>query len=464
MSVSLLIDFGSTYTKGVMIDLAGEEVLAQTRVPSTVESDVREGLQALMSELKRQTSEATVEKAAKMACSSAAGGLRMGIIGLVPELTVEAGRRAAYNAGAKVIGALAGIMSESELDRLEAYKPDIILLSGGTDGGNKEVIISNARLLAARKINAPVILAGNKNAVEECRTTLQKAGLEAYLTENVMPEVNLLNIEPVRETIRQVFIDRIVRAKGIDKVQSQVELLMPTPNAVLKAATILAAGTQNEEGLGELLVVDVGGATTDIYSAGLGAPTSPNIILRGLPEPYVKRTVEGDLGVRHNAMSIIDLVGFEQFIKDTGLPPQKVEWVLQYCRNILPPYLPHHPDEADVDKALAKTAVRLGVERHAGTLELTYIPGVGEAFIQKGKDLRNLELIIGTGGPVVFSKKPIEILAESLYNHDNRSVLKPLNSRFFLDQYYMLYALGLLSINYPRKVLRIAKKYLHPIN
>src|SRR3989339_629487 len=309
MRIMLLIDFGSTFTKGVMIDLEGEEVIAKASVPSTVDRDVRLGLSELLVELSGQTSARLVENAPKLACSSAAGGLRMVVIGLVPELTVEAGRKAACNAGAKVIGSIAGVMDDPALLQLAALKPDLILLSGGTDGGNKEVIISNAVLLAGTQINVPVIIAGNKNAVRECRGALEKMGKAVVVTENVMPSVNCLHIEPARETIRRVFIDRIAKAKGINTVQNQVALLMPTPNAVLQAVAILAQGTPEEEGLGELLVIDVGGATTDVYSAGAGMPTMTNVILKGLPEPFVKRTVGGDLGVRHNALSIVELVG-----------------------------------------------------------------------------------------------------------------------------------------------------------
>ena len=464
MSIMLLIDFGSTFTKGVMIDLEGEEIVAQSSVPSTVEDDIRLGLAELLGDLSGQTSAQLVENATKLACSSAAGGLRMVVMGLVPELTVDAGRKAAYNAGAKVIGSIGGIMDDTDLTRLAVLKPDLILLSGGTDGGNKEVIISNAELLAGAQINVPIIIAGNKNAARECRGALEKSGKEAVFTENVMPDVNRLNIEPVRETIRRVFIDRIAKAKGIDKVQNQVGLLMPTPTAVLQAVAILAQGTPEEEGLGDLLVVDVGGATTDVYSAGAGMPTMSNVILKGLPEPLVKRTVEGDLGVRHNAVSILELVGVPQLLRDAGLSSADGERVVEYCQNLPSAQLPRETWEIDVDRGLAKAAVRLGVERHVGSLELAYIPGAGETFIQTGKDLRGLKTIVGTGGPVIFAKEPRAILNEALFNPSNPFLLKPMQPQFMLDKTYILYALGLLSVKYPCRALHMAQKYLISCN
>ncbi len=313
-------------------------------------------------------------------------------------------------------------------------------------GGIRDVIIDNAKLLAGTRINVPIIVAGNKNAARECHGALEKSNKEVVVTENVMPTVNRLNIEPVRETIRKVFIDRIAKAKGIDKVQNQVALLMPTPNAVLQAVTTLAQGTPEEEGLGELLVVDIGGATTDVYSAGTGMPTMPNVILKGLPKPLVKRTVEGDLGVRHNAVSILELVGATRLLSDTDRFPLTESGLWNTVKPI-PAQLPRETWEIGVDRGLARAAVRLGVDRHAGSLELAYIPGAGETYIQTGKDLRGSKTIIGTGGPVIFAKEPRVILNEAFFNPSNPFLLKPMQPQFMLDKKYILYALGLLSLS-----------------
>jgi uncharacterized protein (TIGR01319 family) len=461
--VRLLVDFGSTFTKGVLVDLEREEIVAQARVASTVDTDIRRGLGELFLELKGQTSGNSVERAPKLACSSAAGGLRMVVIGLVPELTVDAGRKAAYNAGAKVVGTLSGIMDCSTVAQLEALRPDLILLVGGTDGGNKEVIVRNAELLAEASLAIPVVIAGNRNAAQECRKAFERSGREAVITENVMPDVNQLNIEPARETIRQEFISRIAKAKGIDKVQNEVALLMPTPNAVLQSVSLLAQGCRKEEGLGDLMVVDVGGATTDIYSAAAGMPTMPNVVLKGLPEPFIKRTVEGDLGVRHNAVSILELVGREQLVTDSGLSPDCAEAAQEYCYHVSPPHLPQNDWEKALDQGLAKAAVRLGVERHAGSLQIAFIPGAGETYIQTGKDLRGSKIVIGTGGPVIFASDPCLILSEALFRPVNPYSLKPVQPRFMLDQEYVLYALGLLATEYPGPVVRMAKKYLRSI-
>ena len=127
-----------------------------------------------------------------------------------------------------------------------------------------------------------------------------------------MPEFNVLKTEPARAAIRQVFIERIVHAKGIDRARRRMfdAVLMPTPAAVLEGARLVADGVEGRPGLGTLLVVDPGGATTDVHSIAPGRQR-PAWCRRGLPEPRVKRTVEGDLGMRHNAATIVEAAGLE---------------------------------------------------------------------------------------------------------------------------------------------------------
>ena len=154
----------------------------------------------------------------------------------------------------------------------------------------------------------PVILAGNRNAVRQCERILE--GREVHICENVMPKFGTLNIEPTQKEIREVFLKRIVQAKGLTKASELISgIMMPTPSAVMAAMKLLAEGTDNSRGLGELVAVDVGGATTDVYSVANGMPTDPRTMLKGLPEPYIKRTVEGDIGMRYSIRGIVDAAG-----------------------------------------------------------------------------------------------------------------------------------------------------------
>src|SRR5688572_4013560 len=322
MSAALLIDFGSTYTKLRAIDLERRVILGAGQGPSTVTTDITVGMKAALADLGQRLGGMPQFKY-RLASSSAAGGLRMVTIGLVRELTAEAARQAALGAGARLIGAFAYRLTESDVSSITGLAPDIVLLAGGTDGGNSEVVLHNARKLAASALGCPIVYAGNRAAADEARTLLAAKNL--LVAANVMPEFNVLDIEPARAAIRQVFIDRIVHAKGIDRARAMFDhVLMPTPAAVMEGARLLADGCARASGLGELMVVDPGGATTDVHSVAGGEPATPGVIPRGLPEPRVKRSVEGDLGMRHNATTIVEVAGIDGIARDSGLTVQQV--------------------------------------------------------------------------------------------------------------------------------------------
>ncbi len=454
----LFFDFGSTFTKLILVDFDAERIVSRTQSPSTVDTDIMAGLNTALDQLNASQGQALTFRH-KVACSSAAGGLRMVTIGLVPELTVEAGKRAALGAGAKVVGVYSYQLTKKELRELESIAPDIILLAGGTDGGDRETILKNATSLSHCNLHCPIIVAGNKVASDEIQSILDSGNKEYVITDNVMPEIGVLQVDKVRSIIREVFISRIIESKGLKNAEQFVDgILMPTPTAVLTAAKLLSEGTGNEEGLGELVIVDIGGATTDIHSIGWGEPTESGVVQKGLPEPFVKRTVEGDLGMRYNASSILQAVGEEHFRRQLGnsnldLADEVGQLALFTDR------LPESSKEWDLDNELARTAARLSMERHAGFIEPTYGPQ-GQILIQYGKDLTGTKTVIGTGGPLVFSPAPDKILAAVLFSETNPFSLKPKRPDFYLDEAYLLYATGLMSEIEPEKALRVAKKYL----
>ena len=166
MKPALLIDFGSTYTKVTAVDVESERLLGTADAYTTVQTDVGEGLANALSKLREKIG--PVEFAARYACSSAAGGLRMVASGLVPELTAEAARQASLGAGAKVLKVYSFQLTEDDLDEILRLNPDIFLLVGGTDGGNSECILHNAHMLASGSFDFPVVIAGNRSAVREC--------------------------------------------------------------------------------------------------------------------------------------------------------------------------------------------------------------------------------------------------------------------------------------------------------
>lgn len=304
--VKLLIDIGSTFTKATAVDIESPALLATAKSPTTVKDDVTIGLQKALTMLSEQIG--SVEGCEVIACSSAAGGLRMVSIGLVQELSSEAAKRAALGAGAKIIGHYSHQLTRREIRQIEDSLPDLILLAGGTDGGNEDVIVHNAGILAGSNIRAAIVVAGNKSAYDRIEDVFEGSSKVVRYVDNVMPEIGKLEVQPCREAIREVFMERIVKAKGLSKAKELVgHVIMPTPAAVLNGAVTLANGAEGLPGLGELIVVDVGGATTDIYSIAKGTPTKQATFMKGLPEPFAKRTVEGDLGVRHNIETIVEI-------------------------------------------------------------------------------------------------------------------------------------------------------------
>jgi uncharacterized protein (TIGR01319 family) len=449
----LLVDIGSTFTKIAAIDLDQEIVLSSAKSPTTIKDGITIGLREALNAIEAQIGslDNNIEIAA---CSSAAGGLRMVSIGLVPELSSEAAKRAALGAGAKIVGHYCHHITRREIAQIEVTAPDIILLAGGTDGGNDSVIIHNAMMLCQSTINAPIVVAGNKCAYDKIEDMLKGASKTAIFVENVMPQIGRLEVQACREAIREVFMENIIRAKGLDNARQLVgDIIMPTPAAVLTAATLLADGADGEEGIGELIVLDVGGATTDVYSIARGNPSSSTVLLRGLPEPYAKRTVEGDLGVRHNIDVLVELCSKKGIVTD--------EHILSALHEN-PSRVPVNEEEFVLDRDLASVAVETSFERHTGKVEIVYGPH-GEMVVQTGKDLGTVDKVIGTGGPIICSLDPQKVLAGVLAEHGKSHFLKPKTADFFIDKDYIMYAMGLLAQSEPKKALRIMKKSLAPV-
>jgi len=455
----LLLDFGSTYTKLTAVDMEKEEILATAKDITTIEDDIMIGFNKAYEKLIKQLEGKEVNFVKKLACSSAAGGLKMIAIGLVPDLTAEAAKRAALGAGARVLNVYSYDLTKREIEEIKNSNLDIILLAGGTDGGNRECIVHNAKMLAEYGVKLPVVVAGNKVASDEIAEIFDKAGIFYRVTENVMPKINTLNVEPAREQIRQIFMKRIVEAKGMNHAEDFINgILMPTPAAVLKAARVLSEGTDKEEGIGDLIVVDIGGATTDIHSIGKGEPSKPGVTLRGLQEPFAKRTVEGDLGMRYSAISLWEAAGTRKVQKYLCDDSINVEESCRFRADNIK-MVPETDEQIKFDEAMAKVATDMALERHVGVIESMYTP-MGVVYSQIGKDLLGVKCLIGTGGVLVHSKNPGDILKAGKFNMEDPTHLKPQDPECYIDKTYILSAMGLLAEDHPDVAARILKKYL----
>lgn len=458
MRAVLLIDFGSTYTKVTAADLEEQRLIATAASYTTVQTDINDGLENALKLLEKKTGK--IEYEARYACSSAAGGLRMIACGLVPELTAEAAKQASLGAGAKIMKVYSYQLTEDDAEEIAELNPDIFLLTGGTDGGNKDVVIDNAKVIASIPLDFPVVIAGNRSASRTCERIIRESGKQAIVCENVMPKFNQLNIEPAQNKIREVFLERIIKARGLSKISNLISgIMMPTPAAVLAAMSLLSKGTENQPGIGDLVAVDVGGATTDVYSMSYGEPDKVNTVIKGLPEPFAKRTVEGDIGMRYSAAGIVEAAGIANICRLSGLSEERA-WELIEQITSHTDMLPDTEDVAKLDFALASMAVRVGMTRHAGYVEKVFTP-VGETFLQTGKDLSRVEKVIITGGSLIHADNVKEIACQALYDLKEPMSLKPQHAEILVDKEYILSAMGLLSKYDAETALKIMKKELY---
>jgi len=277
-----------------------------------------------------------------------------------------------------------------------------------------------------------------------------------------MPALDTLNIEPARQRIRSIFLERIIRAKKLSRAGESFDgILMPTPAAVLAGVELLAKGCEGEPGLGDLITVDLGGATTDVFSIALGTPRGAGVVYKGLPEPYAKRTVEGDIGMRYSIHGIVEAAGISRVAELAGLSEEKaqkhIDWLSAHTGA-----LPQEPWQRALDFALAALAIETATIRHAGTLEEVYT-AAGRAYIQSGKDLTCVSRVVMTGGALLHADRQAELAAHAMYSDRHPHSLRPKQAEHLIDKHYILAAMGLLGVYSPRAALNILKSGLQPL-
>lgn len=451
----LLVDFGSTYTKLTLVDLIKEDVISTAVSYSTVTTNIKNGYNEALKHIKKQYKK-ELKISEIIACSSAAGGLKMAAIGLVPELTLEASKRTCMGAGAKVDLAFSHQLIESDIAKIRTNNIDIILLSGGTDGGHYKTVLANANILAQAELNIPIVYAGNRALQDQISTIFSQKNISYVLADNVMGELNLLNMDSAKKAIREIFLKKIILAKGIKQIEEDIDaVILPTPESVLLAAKLLSEGYQEEKGLGELILIDVGGATTDIYSMAAGLPSKVEVVLKGLEEPFAKRTVEGDCGMRYTAPGAVKTINMKdkEEYRKMGIDIEE-EAKIRYNNLEL---LPTTKRDFLVESIIAKACVKEATLRHVGSIERYYTP-MGTMYYQTGKDLTRIKTIIGTGGSIINSPYKWEILAET--KKTDLLDLRPIEANYAIDQKYLFSAMGLLSMRAPKVALKIMKKHL----
>lgn len=516
----LVVDFGSTFSKIGIFNTKTEE-FSLNYVPTTID-DLRIGLANGLGVLdacqKRGDWKPLGEKMSefdiRLPSSSAKGGLKVVTVSLVEEESGFAAELAALTAGAKLVGTYNGKLTPAQARSIfENDQPEIILIAGGTDdGGDAETQLHNARLLAESSRYAtyttygvPVVYAGNQDIREQIENIFRHHNVDIRITENVMPEINEFHIEVVNETIRELFQTVIIRGKGFDVVEEYMDApFRPTPRAAFTGINLLARGYGNEAGIGNILALDIGGATTDFYSNVLDNPLYQytgddaqrkvkRTILKTPNVPLVFRRVEGKYGLAYNAENIKELERFQNGSMATDMAKylssylpqdfrpgegQFTQFLSQRNGSVqidLGSYLswisqnPHKTPVNMLENAansfLAKEIMAIATGTHVG-----YVKETETYFLQHGVNFLNngvtLLLIGGTIYHACVEKAPgyqqdlAMIASGALFNAQEEYLLRPAG-KVLLDASYLVSILGGLygKVN-PEQALRVMKRKL----
>ena len=454
MKVDVLVaEIGSTTTVvNAFKDIDSENPIfwAQGQAPTSVlEGDVRVGLQGAIDDLCQKMGIDSLEYDEMLATSSAAGGLKMTVHGLVYDMTARAAKEAALGAGGIIHFVTAGKLRRTDLAKIKEIQPNLILIAGGVDYGERDTAIDNAEKIRSLGLRTPIIYAGNIENQEEMELIFdEESGQKLYNVENVYPKIDDMNVEPCRKVIQDAFEDHITNAPGMEHVRDMVNgPIVPTPGAVMQCTKLL------NECLGEVMVIDVGGATTDVHSVCKESDNVARILTA--PEPMAKRTVEGDLGVYVNRMKVIESIGEEEFREkaaEAGFDPDKT---LETYKAI-----PKNEDEIKMVEILTEEAVMKAVERHAGQIRYIYGPS-GRSTVAEGKDLTPVKYIVGTGGALTRLPHREEIMGRICeYDQTGTKLFPTHHAKIAVDNDYIMASLGVLSVKHKEGAIKLLEKSL----
>jgi uncharacterized protein (TIGR01319 family) len=439
----LAVDFGSTFTKGALVGADGT-VIRTAATPTTGtqgSGDILDGYRALQLALDAPA-DATVH-----ACSSAGGGLRLAVVGYEATVTAQAGHRVGLSAGAKVVHVASGALTAGEVSGIRAARPDIVLLVGGTDGGNADVLLHNAARLAKAAIGGhgahavPIVVAGNLEARDEAVALLAETRRPTIPAANVLPEIGVIAPESARAAIREAFLRHVIGGKGLSMDAAFGAMVEgATPDVVLRGVEVLAGRVG-----GDVLVIDIGGATTDVYS--VITPEGEDASLRKdvVAPLWHGRTVEGDLGMRWNAAGVLEAAQAERLAESVPCWEELSTYAaaLASC----PSAVPADDRERRLDVELSRLAALVAVRRHARPAQPTESP----------RPLANVTTLLGSGG-VLRHADPAgraRVLGSVLADHAGGWRV-PRAERADVDSAYLLFVAGLLAQHEPDLAAAVA--------
>ncbi|MBR1989130.1 MAG: glutamate mutase L [Firmicutes bacterium] len=455
MKVDVLVaEIGSTTTVvNAFKDLDTENPVfwAQGQAPTSVmDGDVRIGLQGAIDDLCSKMNIDKLEYDEMLATSSAAGGLKMTVHGLVYDMTAKAAKEAALGAGGIIHDITVGKLRRTDLARIKQINPNLILIAGGVDYGERDTAIYNAEMIRTLGLKTPVVYAGNIENQEEMKLIFdEESGQYLHLVDNVYPKIDTLNVEPCRKVIQDAFEDHITQAPGMEHVRDMVNgPIIPTPGAVMECTKLLY------DCIGDVMTIDVGGATTDVHAVTEDSDAVARVLTA--PEPKAKRTVEGDLGVYVNRMKVIESIGEEKLREEceTKLGIDLDKTLETYVA------IPKTEDEFKLVERLTKEAVLRAVERHAGQIRYVYGPS-GRQTLAEGKDLTQVKYIVGTGGALTRLPHRVEIMSQIPKDNQTGMKLYPGDAvKILVDNDYIMASLGVLSKTHREGAIKLLSKSL----
>lgn len=465
LNVIVATDCGSTTTKAILIEKVGEEYRQTYRgeAPTTVEApfeDVTRGVLNAIAEIEELSGRTildgdriiTPNQAAQgdpkrgvdiyVSTSSAGGGLQMMVTGVVQNMTGESAQRAALGAGAIVIDVLAsndGRLPYEKIERIRTMRPDMILMSGGTDGGAVTHVVEMAEYIAAADprprfgstYRLPLVYAGNTDARPQIKTILgEKTALD--FADNIRPVLERENLAPARNKIHDLFLEHVMQqAPGYKKlIEMAGAPIMPTPAAV---GVIMETIAKREHI--NLIGVDIGGATTDVFS-----------VFNGL----FNRTVSANLGMSYSISNVLAEAGLDNIMRWVPFTIDE-----QTLRNriknkmVRPTTIPQSLDELQIEHAIAREALRLALIHHkslaTGLKGIQQERTISDVFEQRtsGKtliDLLTLDLIVGSGGILSHAPRRIQSMLMMVDAYEPLGV-----TTLSVDSIFMMPHLGVLS-------------------
>ena len=470
-------DCGSTTTKAILIEKQPDGVyrlVARGEAPTTVEApfdDVTVGVTNALTELQDLTGKQILDSAGKpmtpsqsdtvgvdlyLSTSSAGGGLQMTVAGVVREMSAESAERAALGAGAIIMDTLAindGRKDHEKVERIRALRPDMILMSGGTDDGNvvpqvqeiAEILRSadpKPRLGIGLKL--PVIFAGSEKMRPAVMGTLGDT-VDVRMVPNLRPTMARENLGPAREAIHELFLEHVMQqAPGYGKLTTWTSSgIMSTPNAVGKIMEEIARQRNIS-----ILGVDIGGATTDVFSVFSG---------------IYNRTVSANLGMSYSICNVLTEAGLPNIKR--WLPFEESDaYIRNQLRNkmVRPTTIPQDLRDLQIEQAASREALRLAFEHHKSLArEMVGVQqqrDISDIFEQKasGSTLVNmfeLDMLIGSGGVLAHAPKLAQtaLMMMDAYAPQGLTTLAK-------DSIFMMPQLGILSTLLPEAATEVFEK------